>query len=198
MRREPFISSELEAAGGAAQVLRRLFFALWPDGEQLQQLQVALAPRMAQVSGNVVLPDDLHLTLHFAGNANLETLEQLMSFCGGVLARSFEVKLAPLELWRSSHALVLAATGTPPSPALALQARLASEAGRLGLLGPQPTQPWRAHVTLARQVAAVPDPLEPLPEPLVWKVRRFCLAESVLSQPAGVPRYRVLGRWALI
>lgn len=177
---------------------QRLFLALWPEIDLQHELQALAAPRLAGLDCRPVHPADLHLTLHFAGHAAAAQRDALLDLCAELPARAFTLKLAPLEWWHGSKSVVLAASETAPSQALALVERLAAGAERLGLQ--KRGSPWRPHVTLARQVKLAADGKAPVLAPirkLEWKAKRFCLAESLAGVPAGQPRYRVLARWAL-
>lgn len=158
--------------------VRRLFFALWPDAPGREALRAATAAAVAGSAGRPVPAQNLHLTLLFLGSldparaARLPALARQAAAAVPAAQQVLGIELAQLVHWRD--AAVLAVQG-PASPgvgqlAAALRAAAAGVDFRLDL------RPFRAHVTLARQVGR-PGPLAEL-APVHWRFDAFALIES--------------------
>jgi 2'-5' RNA ligase len=166
---------------------QRVFFASWPDAATRMALCAAAGPQLAG-AGRAVPADNLHLTLEFLGNMPTAQLEQLLGIGATLAWPAAIVLLDRLDWWPRARVLVAAST-TPSGALLGLEAELR---GRLGAAGYRlDVQPFRPHVTLARDVPGTPAMT--LDTPVPWPLLELAL---VASEPApGASRYRVLARW---
>lgn len=154
---------------------RRLFFALWPDEAERDALLLASRSVREAVGGRAVPRANLHLTLRFLGEvtAGEELAHRAWadSVSGGPVSLNFD----RLEWWAGPRVLV----AVPSVVDVALEGFC------------RDIKPFRAHVTLAREVR---DPLAaswPM-SPVAWRCKRFVLVESRRGAP-----YSIVGEWPL-
>jgi 2'-5' RNA ligase len=188
-----------EASGeSTSRPVRRLFFALWPDEGTRDALTRATGRAVRRSGGRPVPPPNYHLTLAFLGNQPAGLFDQIVAAAALVRAAPFELTLEHYGHWPKPRVFWI---GPPPgspedaSMALSAPAVLASQLwDQLEMLGlRREPRPFRAHVTLARKVAALPE--VPPPDPLIWKASGFALVESVTEQSGAV--YTVVRDFAL-
>lgn len=100
-------------------------------------------------SGRHVDPDNLHLTLAFLDDQDVQTLEALNEECTALSLPAFDLRLAGLETFGREdrpRAVVLRAEGGPELKALRDWCRGAARRAGIDL----PRERFRPHVTLAR------------------------------------------------
>lgn len=129
-------------------------------------------------------PDNFHVTLAFLGNQPATLFDDIVLAGAAVPVRPLELVLDRFGYFDRPRVFWLGAGG-----ATAELARLAAEIwGRIEPLGiASDTRAFKAHVTLARKVARLPE--VPPPAPVVWRASGFSLIESVTAQEGA--RYRV-------
>jgi len=166
----------------------RLFFALWPGEVQraaLEEIQRGLPSH----GGRLADPGDLHVTLIFLGELDLDRRICAERAAGRVRAGPFRLTLDRFGCFPRARVLWCGASKCP-QPLLGL---VRSLSGSLLDCGFRPERrPFVPHVTLARKARALPA--QELPSPIVWSVSSFSLA---LALPGERPRYRVLCEWPL-
>jgi len=169
----------------------RVFFALWPDETVRQQLS-QLSQQVTQgISGRIIRPDNLHLTLVFIGSVDLQKRQCLETVASAIQAQRFTLVFDQLGYWRKPQIFWLGATHIP-SALSTLVNQLTTE---LQVCGYHPeSRPYKTHITLMRQVSALPQPLARI-QPLSWSVEAFCLLRSQTSNQ-GV-HYQLLKQWPL-
>lgn len=170
----------------------RLFFALWPDDAGRAALAAAARDALLAAGGRAVPQTSWHVTLAFLGSVPVERLPELRAAASGVQAESFTLVLERLECFRRARVLAATPAGTP-AEAEALATQLREQ-----LLAADFTpdiKPFRAHLTLAREVAARVggDVLRMMPVAL--RCVSFALVES-RTECAGA-LYSVLESWPL-
>lgn len=181
-------------AGRGARTLR-LFFALWPSESLRTALAAAAAPAVSQVSGQVVPPGNLHVTLAFLGSVPGPALVPLFEVGGQGPWPAVELEFQRLEFWAKPKVLV-AMPESIPAAGLAIVERLWTGLERLGYA--REARPWRPHLTLARRVRRPPPdnlvlaPIARAGDEPSW---RLALVDSS-AHPEG-PRYRPLADWPL-
>jgi RNA 2',3'-cyclic 3'-phosphodiesterase len=166
---------------------QRLFFASWPDAATRAALRAAATRRPVE-AGRAIAPDHLHLTLAFLGSVAVAEVGRLTAIGAALAWPASDVLLDRLDYW--PRARILAAVPSSPPPALLeLEAQLH---GRLDAAGfAVDAQRFRPHVTLARDVPALPAAA--LAPPVAWPLAELAL---VVSETApGGSRYRPLARW---
>jgi 2'-5' RNA ligase len=167
----------------------RLFFALMPP----PALQSALAAAAAQVHlphGRRVPATGLHVTLAFLGQVDAAARAGCERAGATIDREAFELSFDRAGCFERTHVAWLGPVRAPPGLtdlAADLRAALAAEAVRFD------PQPFRCHLTIARDARAVPLPQRFTP--VRWPVHEFALVES-LSGSAGV-RYEIRAKWPL-
>lgn len=166
--------------------LLRLFFALpcpTDCAESIERWRASTA-----VTGTVVAPANLHVTLVFLGAQPEQRLPQLIELASLIRLPAFELNLDRLDLWPDGL-LHLAPSHTPDGLvqlAGALRQRL--QAAEFAF----EQRAYRPHLTLARQ-SGMPEIVSP--PSIRWVVREFGLFSSEHAN-LGV-QYRALASWPL-
>ncbi len=164
----------------------RLFFALWPDGETVRQIEAARRSLTIEGGGRLVSAHNLHLTLAFVGEISDAQLAPLRRIGGAVRAPRFVLICDHIEYWPQPRAIV-AAVRNAPAELFDLSARLRRAIGLR-------QEPLQAHVTLARKVAQAP--VLPAMSPIAWRATHFSL---IRSQTGGVESsYTVVDTWSIL
>jgi 2'-5' RNA ligase len=130
----------------------RLFTAL--------ELPEGVRARLALVRGPLagakwIEPEDLHITLRFAGDIDNRVADEFAGFLEDVRASPFEVRIAGLGAFGGRTPRVIWAGVEGGLPLTGLQ-KAHERAARLAGLEPE-TQTYRPHVTLARLRGTKPD-----------------------------------------
>jgi RNA 2',3'-cyclic 3'-phosphodiesterase len=149
----------------------RLFLALWPEVALQKAIQTQRAQGTWPASASLVLPEALHLTLHFLGNvpdARLPELTQELR----IAVRPFELHLRDVQMW--PHGIVVLKPDNVPADLLRLHASLGSVLQDLGI--PTEQRPYRPHITLARHAAGAVLPTHA--QSLRWQIHGYGLAKS--------------------
>ena len=173
----------------------RLFFALWPGDRHRAALAAAVAPALAQVSGQPVPPGNLHVTLVFLGSVPGSALARVIEVGGQGPWPTVELTFERLEFWAKPKVLVAMASPIPAAGQAVVE-RLWAGLEPLGFA--REARPWRPHLTLARRIRRPPPdnfvlaPLESAGDEPRW---RLALVESS-AHPDGT-RYRPLADWPL-
>ncbi|MCQ4322855.1 RNA 2',3'-cyclic phosphodiesterase [Stutzerimonas stutzeri] len=164
----------------------RLFFALacpsglaeavcnWRDSQEIEGRPVAQA--------------NLHLTLAFLGNQPAASLGGLQPLAAKVRVDTFALRLDQLRMIGKDFACLMPSQSPPPLNQLVeqLRAGLATHGVTLD------ARPFLPHVTLSRQVHALPDIQPPA---FHWPVRHFGLYCSE-NTSSGI-HYSELASWPL-
>ena len=162
---------------------RRLFFALWPDDRQRDQLRNAISPVAKLVEGSAVYRGDWHITLAFIGDFAEQRIPELLTAAATIPVEPFRLRFDRAEFWPRPKVGVLAAQ-TVPSELADLVAALNNVMADAGVLVEE--QRFRPHITFARR--ARPFEKQPLARPITVEWDRFELIESVRER--GGPAYR--------
>ena len=161
----------------------RLFYALWPDASTriaLQNLQ-----RELPLTGRLVPPENLHVTLAFLGDQAQERLPLLQRILKEVALPAIRLELDRLGHFRGSR-ITWTGMRTPPDALMNMQANLVRTL-RLAGISFDAAGRFVPHVTLARGSAPLPELAF---EPICWENPTLVLVRSVII-PGG-SRYEVL------
>ncbi len=170
---------------------QRLFFALWPEAEQLEPLVERLRRLVPPTGvGKPQRPDQLHVTLEFLGAVPESRIgaTRAVGAAAAAGARPFEIAFDQLDHWRRPQVLCLTARQTPEALVELSQSLRRELAARDFEVE---RREFRAHLTLARRVTQ-PQSV-PQFEPVLWPARRVTLVRSV-SDSSG-SRYEPLDVW---
>lgn len=176
--------------------LPRLFVAL-PLPAPVTAALARLQPS-AQDGVRPIDPADMHLTLHFLGQRNVEPVSRAL---GGVQFPAFALRLGSPGHFSPPGRKTILWVGIGPSAELVGLHRATGEA--LAALGFEPeARPYRPHVTVARMAPGLRGPLvddfaagSTVLDPAGFECSRFALYESE-TRPEGA-RYRVLESFPL-
>jgi RNA 2',3'-cyclic 3'-phosphodiesterase len=167
----------------------RLFFALWPDDDLRARVAHETAAALADSSGRVIPPDNLHVTLLFLGHTPRVRLPQITAAAAHVRGPRFQIVFDRIETWARSH-IVCLTSSTPPREAGELADALATQ---LADLVRRDDREFRPHVTLARD--ATRKLRTRAIAPIEWPARDLALVESNMTRTGS--HYAVLERWPL-
>jgi 2'-5' RNA ligase len=169
---------------------KRIFFALWPDAAVRARLRQVLAMLPAGV-GRAHVPEDLHLTLVFIGQAAGQYYDCLRMAATRIEFVPFTFNLTHFGYLTQARVVAAEPPAAPPLTELA-----GNLENSLRGCGYQPgRREFHPHVTLLRNSPPLPHP-KPF-EPIAWNVDRFCLIESRKSDESG-SRYKVLEEFAAV
>jgi 2'-5' RNA ligase len=173
---------------------RRVFFALWPDGEIARQFDEAGRLAHQALGGRRMRRETLHLTLAFIGDVAPGRIVELGEIAGSIRLPAFDLLFdRPQCLARKK--IFWAAAGAMPAALRDLAAGLGERLKAADFRTEE--RPFAAHVTLLRHACC--DKEENLPAALNlridWPVRDFVLVGSELKPEGGT--YRILQRWPL-
>ena len=176
---------------------KRVFLALWPDAETRQQLFEAQKklkndPELSPVlqSARAVIPDNLHITLHFIGSVSTEVVQALEAALDSVQCQSVDMVVDTAACFPRSKVFWLGVKKIP-AELKALEQQTASCVQQC--VENYQRIPYRPHITLFRKVKTSirTDQFQAIN----WQIKSFTLVESK-TYPEGV-QYHVLKQWPL-
>lgn len=158
------------------------------------ELPEPLRERLALVKGPLpgarwVDPDDMHLTLRFAGDVDNRTADELAGFLAGIDVDPFEIRITGLGAFGGNEPRTIHAAADGGLALDHLQ-KAVERAARSAGLAPEP-RAFTPHVTLARLKGTPPEIVARFLgsrgrlEPLVFAVDRFVLFSSRPRQGGG-------------
>jgi RNA 2',3'-cyclic 3'-phosphodiesterase len=128
---------------------RRLFFALWPSDELRHQIEHETHKAARRSGGRVIPGANLHITLAFLGAVPESKLADAIACAQATIVQPFDLVLGELKWWERQQLLCL----EPTSGQDAMQALVGRLQEALRAKGfAVERRPFRAHVTLAREV----------------------------------------------
>lgn len=166
----------------------RLFYALWPSPPLAASLAGWAEAAKRVTGGRPMRTETLHLTLAFLGPVDSALADELA-------AATPERRLAPgdvpLEHYGVFNRQRILWAGPAETPACLQQAHddLWQWLSSYGLV--PPTQPFRPHVTLLRNITHA-NPPDEVPAPLAWRYDRMVLVAS--ESLTGGSRYRIVAQ----
>jgi 2'-5' RNA ligase len=164
---------------------KRLFFALWPDDRQRDQLRNAISPVAKLVEGKAVFRGSWHITLAFVGEFPEAQIPALQAAASTVHVEPFRLRFDRAEFWPRPKVAVLVAQ-TVPTEAEKLVESLNAVLTDNGVL-PE-TRQFRPHITIVKRARTFET--QRLAQPALVEWSGFELIESVPG-PGG-PSYHPL------
>ena len=153
---------------------KRLFFALWPDNRQRDQLRDVINSVAKTVEGRAVDRRNWHVTLSFIGELDERQIPDLKELAAQVQVEPFRLVFDRLEYWARPKIACLAAATVPPE----LENLVSSLNDVLPLVGVTPEdRTYRPHITVSRN--ARPFTTERLAQRATTQWSGFELMESV-------------------
>lgn len=167
-------------------VLKRLFFALWPDPDTRRQCFDVV--RRVKAYGRPVQASNLHLTLVFLGATAEDQEKALIAAANRIRFNPMRLSFDRVSHWRKPAVCCMTSSTTDDAmTSLVMQLRQIVVAENIAI----DARAFRPHITLLRKCSTAPPPLSI--QPILWRSQAFCLVESC-STPSGV-NYRVLQQW---
>jgi 2'-5' RNA ligase len=126
---------------------KRLFFALWPDDRQRDQLREVINAVAKTVEGHAVDRRNWHITLAWIGDFPEERIPQLLKRVGEIEFEPFRLSFDRLEFWARPRVASLTAATVPEElqrVVTALENVLQDE----GVA--KETRTYRPHITVSR------------------------------------------------
>jgi 2'-5' RNA ligase len=170
---------------------QRLFFALYPGADDRARLHAIAVREIPAAAGRFVTPDNLHVTLLFAGAVAPDQAACLERLGAAIRAQPVSLALDRLGHWRGP-AVIWAGCSQLPDALRRIAEHLRRGAGECGV-SVEP-RPFEVHMTLVRK-ATRPFRARTLAEPLVLDFDRVCLMDSRATE--GGVRYDVVASWPL-
>ena len=162
--------------------MARLFVALWPSPDVVEQMRQLERPRIDGLRWTT--EDQWHVTLQFLGEANQDAMADRLSDARWS-TRPLEMRLGPEVTLLGKEIVCLPAS----APGLEKLARQVSE-----VTGVRRTNRFKGHLTLARARNKVPkaalEDLKGTPFEVQWTADNVALVRSALS-PGGA-RYETV------
>ena len=93
---------------------KRLFFALWPDDRQRDQLRNHITPLAKLVEGRHVFRGNWHVTLAFIGDFPAARIGALHEAAARVPVEPFRLRFDRVEFWPRQKVACLVAAIVPP------------------------------------------------------------------------------------
>ncbi len=166
----------------------RLFFALWPPEQVRGAIVETARPLLHDMTGRIMQPQNLHITLHFIGSVSGDKKDCLSEAARSIIAHPFELSLDRFGCF-SKAKIFWMSTQNPPPELNRLHQNLG---GVLSACDYQSDQrPYSPHVSLLRKynAAAIEHP----GFLINWQVDEFVLIES--NSDADGVRYNVIERY---
>ena len=169
----------------------RLFFALYPEKAERQQIQAADYPKL---KSNPVPPENWHITLVYLGACSDSEQARFIRAADVLRAEPFEFVLDTTGqfmhaqvAWLGCHHCPEALRDLHRKLVTSLRQACPAFSGLSTLL-----RPYVPHLTLYRNIKQPYDAVSI--SPVLWRVNRFHLLESCR---AGRPVYRSIKSWCL-
>ena len=159
---------------------KRLFFALWPDHRQRENLRDVINSVAKTVEGRMVDRRNWHVTLVFIGTFPADRIPYLLERAEQILVEPFRLTFDRLEYWPRPRVASLSAATVPPELEELVDS-LNSITLDLGLKTED--RVYRPHITVARNARAFTT--ERLSQRVTTAWSGFQLMESV-SSPRGI------------
>lgn len=169
---------------------QRLFFALWPEDQLRQQIKRHCKTILRHGGGRPVDPENIHFTLAFLGNVDVQQQNCIEHLADQIQLPSFEFKIDVVSHFPKSRVLWVGPSEMP-AVLVALATELRDGAMRCGIQ--MDMRPYRAHMTMMRKVTHTSGEMRI--RPVAWQANSFVLVNSV-TYPEGV-KYQVVREWPL-
>lgn len=153
---------------------KRLFFALWPDDRQRDQLRNAISPVAKLVEGKAVYRGSWHVTLAFIGDYEERLIPDMQKAASAIIVEPFRLRFDRAEYWPRPKIAALSSQTVPPELEQLVNS-LNSVLTGAGIL--EEARRFRPHITIVKR--ARPFETQRLAQPIVVEWSSFELIESV-------------------
>lgn len=180
---KPEMNKKTVSPDDAGHELLRLFYALIPDEQTKDDLQ----RWQSHVTGKKTPRENLHMTLFFLGNQRRNHLAAFKRFIDRIAFVPFEIRLDTMGYF-PKIGLSWIGPQQLPFPLERLYQDTHEFLVPAYLKGKK--EKYRPHITLARRSL---QPGVKMDSPVIWRVNRLVLMQSVLSnEPGRHAEYRIL------
>ena len=169
---------------------RRLFFALWPPQRVRQSIIKTSSPLLNKLGGRKIQPRNIHVTLHFIGQADEQVKGCMHQAAQKVAGRAFPLVLDCFGHFRRAKIFWMG-TQNVPVELSNLHTELGKALSECGYQ--QEKRSYNPHLSLMRKCAS--PVLTRQNFSISWPVDEFVLVESI-QDAAGV-NYQVIERYPL-
>jgi RNA 2',3'-cyclic 3'-phosphodiesterase len=170
---------------------RRLFFSLWPDDRQRDALWSVIQALCPVPSGRPVPARNLHVTLAFLGSVAADRIPSLRAVAAARSCPAADLVFDRLAWWPRARLRCLEAHALPEAFVSFVEA-FHDDLRAAGFEVER--RPFRAHITVARNVSSLPSGPSAQPVPgFVWPIRGMALVASTPTPDGSV--YDVLERF---
>jgi 2'-5' RNA ligase len=169
----------------------RVFFALWPNAVERNQLAAWQIPLKSLCGGRVMRADTLHNTLIFIGDIQSDRLALLRQTAEKTDIPGFDLNFDQVRYWNHNH-IVYATPSSVPENLTKLVGTLATNLSAQGFKFDR--REYCPHVTLLRNAHFNAESL-PVLTPVQWKIREFALVQSLHREEKT--DYPILARFPL-
>ena len=159
--------------------VKRIFFALWPNDRQRDQLRNVISPAAKLIEGSAVYRGSWHVTIAFIGEYPERLIPDLQAAAAAMTFEPFRIRFDKAEFWPRPKIAVLA-TQSVPAELERLVAALNGVLTDAGIV--TESRSFRPHITIVRR--ARPFETQRLAQPALIEWSGFELVESV-SGPRG-------------
>jgi 2'-5' RNA ligase len=158
---------------------KRIFFALWPDDRQRDQMRNVISPIVQTIEGTAVYRGQWHVTLAFIGDYPEHLIPELQEAAAAVPFEPFRSRFDKAEYWPRAKVAVIAPTSISPELER-LVAALNNVMTDAGL--EVPTRVYRPHITISQRARSFET--QRLAQPALIEWTGFELVQSVFA-PGG-------------
>lgn len=163
---------------------------MWPEEKARVALAEVARACGEECGGRPVPAANIHLTLAFLGEVNLERVPEISALPDAIRGFPFDLTFDVRGYWRHNRIVWMGTTQTPAQlRELAMQL---AQALRLRGLRHE-TREYVPHITLLRDARRTPR--SPQPAPIAWRVDEFVLVRSTPSRQTSA--YEIVQRWPL-
>jgi 2'-5' RNA ligase len=166
-------------------MMKRLFFALWPD-QTIRQRCFDISKQLHGAGLRPINPNNFHITLVFLGNVDNRTEAILAEAATSITVPRLSITIDCLEFWRKPQVLCLTGQSNPKLLTLVSFLSEISEAQSIVI----DRRPYIPHITIARKARAKPNVEF---EPILWHSDSFCLVQSSSSRQGSA--YHIVREW---
>ncbi len=168
----------------------RLFFAIQPSHKIQQALGNIAKNQALKWGGRYTRPENIHLTLLFLGNTDIDKIDVLNTAVSNIKTETFDLIIHEARFWKRNRIICAHADNYPPALFTLVDA-IKNAVRNAGLEFDDRT--FKPHITLVRKAARyIPADFQ---KPFKWHVEEWLLMQSKQTD-RGV-RYDILGRWPL-
>jgi RNA 2',3'-cyclic 3'-phosphodiesterase len=162
---------------------KRIFFGLWPNDRQRDQLRNVISPVSKLVEGAAIYRGNWHVTLAFIGEYPEWLIPDLLAAASDVPFEPFRMRFDKAEFWPRPKIAALSVQSVP----VELERLVASLNGVLAEAGvPTDTRAYRPHISIVQR--ARPFETQRLAQPVLLEWSGFELIESVKAPGSVIYR----------